>query len=361
MKKLFFAAAAAAMVMGVSCTETTSNDGNASITVKISGPSSATRIADEAATEVVPVIDPDGTHYVYVLEGNAVVHKEPLTALESGEQQTLADGEKIFKPGSKVYILANIPENTTGGDPAAYASMGAIEAAISAISFSAGHNADYETPAMGNSTGAAATIGTANDDGLATVAISLTPLFTRVELQGIKGGEWIKSFTVKNVYLDNYYPSFSMTGVGSGLQSLGEAASVPSGWFGDEMSANNTWEAGDTDPVTAGAGQVWAYHVGAGSLVRVLIELENVIRFEAEVGDPTTPSANPESNPVAGPTFVTVTGYTQTLTSFARGNIYSIKPITFNQVGPPNDDMVAIRADVTIKKWELNTLDPIAQ
>ncbi len=251
MKKLFFAAAAAAMVMGVSCTESTPDNGNASITVRISGPSSSTRAIETPADEnPAPMIDENGTHFVYVISGGTIVHSEPLTAITEGSVQPLAGGAKQFSPNSQVYILANIPANTTGGNPANFGSMTSIENAVSAISYAPGdsHNTSYEYPAMGNYKGIAAAIGSPNESGVATAAVSLEPLFARVELQGIEGGEWIKSFTVKNVYIDEYYSSFSMTGEGSVIHSMGQAATIPADQFGNEV-AMGSGEWGRCDPL----------------------------------------------------------------------------------------------------------------
>lgn len=364
MKKHFLLAATAAMALIVSCMPETSDDGKASITVKIAGSSSQTRLPEAPATDLAPTINPGGTHYVYVLTSGTVVHSEPLTVTEEGQEQALAGGEKRFDRNSSVYILANIPENVTG-TPSSYGSMSAISEAVSAISYLSGGeaNLDYTQPAMGNATGTAAQIGQADISGVATVEVALSPLFSRVELQGIIGGPWVKSFTVKGVYLDDYYSSYSMTGAGSVLNSLGQASTIPDSQFGDQVAdGNGAWEVGN-GPVTAAEDKVWAYHVGAGSLVRIIVALDDVIIYKGkDDGDGNTiPDTTQMEDQVDGK-FVTVTGYSRpNFTTFERGYIYSVSPITFDQVGEINDDMVAITAEVSVKKWVKVSLDPITE
>lgn len=371
MKNLFLSAALAALLWGVSCsTSETVPVGKASITVKITSPSAATRAVEDPAdalTPVTPDITPGGTHYVYVVEGGTVVHAEPLTEeAEGATGQALKAGAKDFAPDAGVYVLVNIPDNIIA--PGGLNTMTEIAGAISEIVYTGDpgteHNTSYKYPAMGNYDGLAKQIDEADaDTGVATVEVEISPLFARVELQGIKGGKWIKSFKVKNVWIDDYFSSFSMTGAGSVMNSMGQkyetAAQIPAGWFGDPV-AELPWDRDtSTDPIVPETDKVWAYHVGAGSLVRIIVELSDVYRFPADGSDPESPDTGAPATIVTGPTFVTVTGYAQNLDSFQRGHIYSVRPIEFNNVGPINDDMVAITANVEILNWVYRELDPV--
>ena len=365
MKKLFFAVAAIAAMISVSCvTERptpVTKDGKVSITVSIPGFGSSTRMAQTPASTMTPAFKTGGTHYVYVLDGEAVIYSEALTTGGKITLKGIGGVAESFPKGAEVYVLANIPADIASPDK--LGSMTDITNAVSAISASAGGaNTDYEHPAMGNVTGAAAKIGEANASNVASVSVPISPLYARVEIKGIKGSEWISAFTLANVYIDNYYSSFSMIGKGSVLNNAGTSTSILSKQFGDAVTGGN-WTAPSATPVTAGGSNVWAYHVGPGTLVKVIFELSSYSAYPAQVSDATKPNTAGAVTTKSATTYVTIGGYSQAITSFERGKIYTISPVTFSKTGQandePNSNLVSIEADITVTNWEPVGLDGV--
>ncbi len=356
MKKLFLATAALAAMISVSCVaeKPIANDGEkVSITVKLAGANGTTR-ADEAAAD--PAQAPSITGgYIYVLDNNTVLKAE---AIPSGASTVTIDGgNKVYPQSASVYVIANVPANVSGAS--SFGSMTDIQNAVSAISYAgAGINTDYETPAMAN-VGGAVPVGTPDGNMNTTVSVNISPLFARVEIKGLEGGTdaqgqtWIKSFKLANVYLDNYYSSFSMTGAGSDLHFAGTNTTTLSGQFGDPVTMA---AAANTIAPTNG---VWAYHVGPGSLVHVVFKLSEFTAWDEVSG---APSSTADST-ISTPTYLTVDSYSQSITSFERGKIYTINPVKFSLRGQatsqPNPTTVGITATITVTNWDPVGLDGV--
>ena len=362
MKKLFFAVAAIAAMISVSCVTEQSGNTDAgkkvSISVKLAAPGGATR-ADENAAQSNQITIANG--YIYVLDGSSVNYSEPFNALTTGDEITLDGGKKSFPSTSTVFVLANVPSNLTIS-PASLSSMDDIKNAVSEIVYSAsgGVNVDYKTPAMGNIGAAVAVIPDASDATVSTAKLDISPLYARVQIQGLKGGKdaegntWIKDFKLANVYIDNYYSKFSMTGVGSDLQSAGQNTNTLDSQFGDPV---NMTSAANTISPTNG---VWAYHVGPGSLVHVIFKLSEYTAYNKKAdGSPDTAFTTTST-----PTYLTVNSYLQSsVTEFQRGKVYTISPVVFSKKGQatdePNTTDVSIAATITVTDWIPQGLDGV--
>ncbi len=370
MKKLFLLAALAAMAFA-SCEKGPKVPaGQASITIKIAG-ESATRAYSAPVSDFIPEIT---TGYIYVVEGTTILHSETLTARPGTAGQTLADG-RLFPATSQIYVLANVPSDVTGYTE--FGSFTDIQNAVSEISYSAPRNTDYKHPAMGNKDGLLVGV-TETSEGVAEVEVSIAPLYARIELAGVKAGEWIQRFKVTGVWLDDYNTSFSMTGVGKTLKSMGQDVSVlNSTWFGDMTPAaalsDGGWaswsildDASRQNSVKPTEG-IWAYHVGGGSTARFIIELTDVYAYPPM--DPEDLSQGPNSmgqatliqNGEGGNTvYITVSGYGAFAGPFKPGNIYQVSTIEFNEVGDmPNDEGVTITATIKVIPWNPVPLTPV--
>ncbi len=331
MKRLFILAASAAMLM-VSCDRSPVSipEGQTSIVVKISGPGGGTRFSDTpATTSTTSVSITGGRNYVYVVEGSTITWQEALTAVPGGAGQTLAStageggGQRYFPKTAKIYILANIPASILA--PESFTTMTDIEEAIVAISTTA--LSDYTKPAMGNVGGTPKSLDEVLGEGTATPTatanVTISPLFTRVELAGVNGGTRMASFTLAGVYLNNYHSSYSMTGAGSELKDSGKSTTFNlASWLGDEPGASWSSDADnvtDQETIVPAEDKVWAYHVGAGTLVKVILHLTDPMVYEID-----TPASGEEpeklrteatalkidGNPVTE-AFLTVSNYTR--------------------------------------------------
>lgn len=398
MKKLSILAALAAVAM-TSCLkgqETADPNPEVKIVVKINGGEQTRAEGVAAGTALMPAISNPGMHWIYILDdANTVLHSEELdvTASQSTEGQEISGGDK-FPIASKVYILANIPDNLSNGTssitPAGLSDWNQIQAAQSAIVYgatmAAGRNVDYEHPAMANESGAAASLNPYDDydaNGNPTTAeanVGITPLYARIELAGVKGDKFVENFNVEAVYLDNYYSAFTMTGVGVGqLNKAGQQITFPADWFGDVYSTplpattgDRTTGTGVVAPTT-GTDSRWVYHVGPGEFANFIVKLSGVTVFPADSSDPTTPDASAVAvTPISdsdenGNWWITTTGYTgeNSTFKFQRGYIYEVSPIVFSGAGEgavladtPNPVGVSITAKVTVKPWNTYQITP---
>jgi hypothetical protein len=376
MKKLFLLAALAAVTQ-TSCLKGGESipDGQSRLVVRIDGLSGGSSRKVEAPG-TVSITSLSGTnHYIYVLNSdNTVEYGEPLDPAKLSSGQTIGEN-MFFANTSKVYVLANIPSNLS----AAYtydqvADFDALKALTSAISYVAPvANTDHKNPAMANTTGAPVQVGAATA-GVATVSVNIAPLYSRIELESVKGGAHIESFDVTAVYLDNYYSSFTLDGKSAGaLKSNGSLTTFAPEWFGDVSTVSSA-----SNIATAGSGMVWAYNAAPGVKVpTIIVKLEN-IRYYYDDGN-----GSPTGSEVvlAGARYLTISDYRTGVGvadpmysgTFERGKIFKIKPVTFDHVfsnganpdddeplpETPNPDAVQIRATVVVDNWGIQTLYPV--
>ncbi len=376
MKKLFLTAALAAMAM-VSCDKgpAASSEGDTRVVVKISGAQPSTRMTGTAATtSTAPALD---AAYVYVLDTDGdVVWKEDLDVLAAqGAGHMIGDGER-FSPDVRIFVIGNYPLPDVV--PANLNSWTDIQNATTL----AANNVNYLRPAMSNyntdtKSSVPVNIIANADEGTATVNVPISPLYSRIELHQVKGGAHVVSFDVAAVYLNNYYPKFTMTGVGKEKYEHVDGSTNFTGVLGDV----GPWVATATTPNTANtaiakpdATKVWAYHTGAGSVATFIVKLTDIKILEVltpasdenpeeELAtEPSTP-IDPETGDEMIEAYIAVTGYKNLSTNgFERGMIYTISSLEFDHaqlsVTPPLDPLVTIEANVTITPWGTKTLDP---
>lgn len=262
MKKFAILAVVAVAAMGwAGCS--TENGGNeagemTTLAVKISGASVAPDNVRsvEAPGEVGKLKVNNGTIFITDASGDVVVKS---VALDYAAASNTATGQVITdipSTSSYVYIVANMP--------APSGNMSAIKAQTMNIVT----QSDYKGVAMANAGGDIAAITPAPDAASpATAKVTLVPLVSRVELHSIKGGANmtdtsdedyvnITGFKVDGVYLDSYYPAFTLAGIESG--TLVDEGSDTGFTIGDV----GPWSA-VTSVATPVAPAVWAHNVVA--------------------------------------------------------------------------------------------------
>jgi hypothetical protein len=371
MKRILLCAAAAAMVL-TSCMkggEVIPPD-HASIVVKFSGVKSMNSRAQEApgnTTTAKVSADASAKHYIYVLDAdNQIIHKEPLDPAQAvtGSGQPIKNGD-YFLNSTKLYVMCNIPADV---DPTALTEWDDILATQTDIVYTSGseQNTGLEYPAMANADGLPEAVDGYISSGVANVEVSISPLFARIELKGVEANipavvpaeGKINDFTVKGIYLDKYYSSFSMTGAAKGNQNSNGSSTAQTELdklFNDKgswaMAAKIAKPA--NDPIGNFA-RVWAYHAApADDVPTFLVQLDVVHSMEpAKTGG-----------------FLTVTSYNQGAGSpttfankFERGKIYQVNNIVFDYddvTTNPNPSAVTLTADVTVQSWEVVYIDPV--
>ena len=387
MKKLFFVAALAAMVFA-SCERTDSIPADQSkIVVKLNGvkAAGATRsvespaeLTGEGDDESAAMLD---NAWVFVISGTEFYKEEmDVTEAMTGGGYTIGEGvagtsedypNKLFPSDSEVYILGNIPSDV---NQESLNSWEAVQEAVSVISYAEGTeiNTDFTTPAMANASGEPAALDIIDEEAhTASVSINLSPLYSRVELHNLTGGEHIADFTVAGVYINNYYQAFDMTGAGYSDEDLPQYVHAAgsedfSGAWGDDNEGEG-WDATNgvvgentmTDHAfaNAGGGNVWAHNVGAGSVVTFIIRLTDVTYYEEDEDGEYSEEPTVSSNDL----YLNVTGYNGISGSFQRGYIYRIDDLEFDHTDLATDPVtgVSITANVTVDNWNVSILEPI--
>ncbi|NDV67011.1 hypothetical protein [Bacteroides sp. 224] len=315
------------------------------LSIKISGVvQSPTRAVEAPGETTVNTIKLNDGHIFVINPLGQVTYQEALNvsqATNAGQILTTA-----IPADSRIYVIGNIPtaDNAT---ITALTDFNAIKAATSALTT----QTNYKEAALANADGQPTAIipGASNT---ATVNVSIKPLISRLELTQVKGIGDITNFTVKGVYVDDYYPQFTYAGLYAGTK-FSQGQSTTFAGIGDA----GAWA--HTSLVAAPAtGNVWAHNLAAGGLPRFIIELEDVkynpgISAGAPLGEVD----------LSGTTYyLTVTGYNNGgLTAFERGKIYRIggnNGIEFDQddLGlVPNPVDVDLTLNVTILEWEVVT------
>ncbi len=323
------------------------------LTVKLSvstGP--ATRMIEAPGTtgqlgQAVPL--QNGHIFILDQSGNVVNQAAMNVAQATGTGQQITGA---IAPNSRVYVLANIPSSV---DVTTLTSWQRIQQTVVTISASQQNN--YRTAALANASGQPAGITTGTGAaGTGTVTVEISPLYSRFELTDVRGGPTIQAFNVTGVFVDSYFPSFTLDGQPSGPIHYQAQSTNFAGSFGDGppvTTAPNAgpWAATGTAGnmvATAGAGMVWAYHVAAADLPRFIVRLENI-----QTTGGTT---------IAGPRYITVSSYSgQAPTRFERGRIYQVSlPFTEAQLAmTPNPSYVTITAQVRVVDWIPTQLTPV--
>ncbi len=315
------------------------------LTIRLSGVQSSgskKSRATEAAGEADQLTLVDG--HIFVIDAlGEVAHDEALVPADA-DVDNGGTGQELsvaVPSDSRIYILGNIPNDV---DVNTFSTLDDILEAVSTITKT--RNNDYTKAALANTTGDAEAItrvGATNDY---VAEVDLSPLYSRLELHKITGKTSIVSFDVKGVYVDKYYPQFTLAGAGTGDQWNQATNTVFAGNIGDA----GTWQA-DTK-VAAPTEGVWAYHVGPAGRPMVIVHLQNVVYNDGEEDVEYLEGAD---------CYLTVTNYTGFTGTFKRGMIYTIEDLQFDETnlgGTPNPANVSCVVKVTVTDWDFQTLTP---
>lgn len=369
MKKLILMAAAAAMTLA-GCekkgpqTGTTTGNGDNTLVVKIENTvgNGLTR-SDEAAYTANQITLSNAHIYIFNAAGEVMSQSKSLTAAELTAKEVTIEG---VNADDQLFIVANYPTTgSTAFTPTDYTTKTAVLAASSTIKYDGTPvNTNYKKPFMANFDGNAVNLAdytATGDPKTITAEVKLSPLYARFEIAQITGpssmgNSTTSGFTVTGVYMDNYYPGFTMAGGSNGtLFAQSKTTPITLNGIGDPGSWAAEIGVGPKSVTPATPGNVWAYHVGPGTAIPQII-----VRLDELVGND-----NYTANPVQ---YLTVTGYQKDGAAFAgpieRGMIYKISDIVFtedNLNGTPVDNSVNVTATITVTDWSEVALTPVLE
>jgi hypothetical protein len=357
MKKSFFLAAFAAVVLFASCSneDTTPvvNNQETTLSISLAGVVSP-RAIEEPGKVATGTIQLDGSGHIYVLNGAGLVdYQEPIKAAAF----TVAGQElerKVLNSNS-IYVIANIPSGLISV-AATLTDINAVKAFAALVST----QADYTYAALSNvdATPVLISSGTTTPitDGFrVNLRVPVNPTIARLELSAIRtSDDRILSFDVVGVMVDDYYPQFNFGGTFAGTQYKHRSETNLNHYTGTALgqwhSDFNTWSS-DNNIAHPGNGDHWAYNVAAGALPRFIIKIDNIVT-DAETID------------IVGARFLTVSGYTG-VTVFEKGKIYVVGGAGLEGGGiefeledlhpVPNPEEVEVIVNVDIVEWTLST------
>ncbi len=323
------------------------------LAVKISGvPSNPDVRSVEAPGETGKLKVNNGTILITDASGDVVVKSVPLDYAAASNNATGQVITDIPANSAFVYIVANVPTPTGNLSSVKIQTMNITS------------QSDYTNVALANAGGDAAAISPAPDAASpATASITLVPLVSRVELHSIKGvanmadntdDDYVKitGFKVDGVYLDSYYPQFTLAGLESGAL-VDEGSDT-----GFTIADVGPWTADATPVAKPTAPTVWAHNVVAKGAPRFIIKISEVTAEDKDgpVTEVVTPE-DPDPVTLSGKTFWLSMNTTQPyngVTSFERGKIYVVEALEFNSnhlFTLPNPVQLDLKVNVTVQDW----------
>ncbi len=214
----------------------------------------------------------------------------------------------------------------------------------------------------------------------------IAPLIARLEIEQFTGGSNIVSFDVEDIFIHNFYEKMATTGalaaspnnapwvVGPVLQDYPRYQSTPAGqyntaWdkylYDEGISAPSTTA---TPPIVKPAtNKVWAYNIlaNAGADPHIIVKLTNVQVTPGSTYDNGSGLYENTATGTDGEAYLTITGYRTSAgkSDIIGGNIYRLSTITFGdgdlgETPYPGDDKEKVWVEVTVKKWNLVTVEP---
>ncbi|MEG2647249.1 MAG: hypothetical protein RR979_04855 [Mucinivorans sp.] len=199
-----------------------------------------------------------------------------------------------------------------------------------------------------------------------TAQVLLGPIMSRIQVSDIQCVDpLVTSFIFKGIYIDNYYPNFSIATDRPGSGTLINIAQTTTGLTSitklfEEASVSivSNQKVVSASQMRSGvASSVWAYQVpstvAANAVPRIIVQLTNFIV------DPSVTLPSPQ--------FLTVTGFVDQngvpITKFEAGKVYSIAPGAFtfrikDLYPTPNPLNVDVIVKVTVKPWTLVSVLP---
>lgn len=342
----------AATVFG--CAKSDDNNSNGAdkqVTVKIKTTAVGTRAGDKTTVPFGAVSTVNDVT-VFFLDGNdrVVSSQGTMTPSEITTGKTFTG---VNPATTKVYIVAN---TNNAGSPLfpGLASIGInqTKADIEALSAIAGTQMGASAMGIDNvvlSGEAALTAINATDY---TAHVPVTPAVCRFEVTSITGINDITAFDLEGIYLNTYYPQFTIGGGSAGTYyglSVAEADLVNVAAYMKDTALAMT---GSLSYKHADPTKVWAYAVPAGNTSpRIILRLDNV----AIGGIGSLPSTQ----------YITVKNFTDHLTGdpviIKRGEVYVVRDIQFegdDLTDLPNQDDINVTVTVEVKGWKVFLVDP---
>jgi hypothetical protein len=328
------------------------------------------------------------TGHVFFTSGSGVITKTleiGSTAYADANSTTVTTTQLdagvpiLAVPGntSKVHVFGNVPSTVLTIPVVGESITTLLEAAIDVTTQHA-TNGDVSKVTLLGSGDIRATA----TPGQFTADVDVFPVAGRLEIGKITGNSTeIASFTVKGIYINNYYHSLGIDGTvldeddlknnGSASATYAPSVSTPAPYPTDDNGVyfDATLSSNSNDGVvTPGTGQAWAYNLlapknpAARYFPHVVIELTS-ITFKAGY---TAPDAYKSGSwyltiKEVYKTNVTTPGETDYLT-FTKGNIYQIADVPFSlgqlaATPEPGDKQVTVK--VTVKAWEAVPVKPV--
>lgn len=286
--------------------------------------------------------------YIYVFKNDGTLATSAPVALNvteaTGAGQLIADQ---VPSDSRVYILGNIPSTVNASS---LTTLSQLKAHVETITATA-HNA-YAKAMLANSNGEAELVQPNAAGTGSEVTVSLTPLYSRMELAQVKGDANIVSFDVTGVFVDSYYQSFTLDGKSSGTIVNQSSSTDFTGNIGDTGTWSSTGAAGSAVAVP-GSGKSWVYHMASDALPRLVVRVSNIVYKDS----------NNQQQTLSDVRYITVTGYNEAaITKFERGKIYQIASLTLSvdkAALTPNPSDVTLTVKATVIDWVPTSITPV--
>jgi hypothetical protein len=349
MKKLLLMAAAVAVIFSACTNEKETLDaGTLNVTLKIvsSGHAAPETKSTGAPGSGIKASINNGHVFIIDLWGN-IIDDHALNV-----SQATSTGQVIpsIPADARIFVLGNVPADVVVTTPTTLTELLAEASDIFA-------QTNYAVPALGNANSTPVAI-TATSTTAGTANVQIRPLYSRLELAQVVGGtnadgDMVTTFTVTGVYVDSWYPKFTVAGLNSG--TVYEQLTDPD-LTGNLMGIAGNWAATGAPGAMVsipGTGHVWYFHVPAGGLPRLIVRVTGVKYELASDGSIVDLSADTY--------YVTVKGYNVSgtpLTAFEAGRIYQIGGsggITFNAPEHlhtvPNPTDIDLTLNVDILDW----------
>ena len=318
--------------------------------------------------------------HLYFHDGTNIVKYVAITATSSPNIGQLSSGAQIADvPASatKVTIYGNKPNSVSLPSAGTLASLKNTEIEILTQSTIANvllksEDKDLTTYTTGGTPAPSWAGGIQSGDKYAEVEI--IPTVARIEIEGlqVKMPTKVASFTLKGIYLNNFYEKFKLSGDVSSL-SLTNYGATPTAYASGQglyTSGNNgkLFEEPNTPAsstplgVSAGASNFWAYQVAPNPAAVANDQLQILFKLGALASTPSSGITLPSDDQ-----FLTVRGFLDKTTNLPvtieAGKIYTIEKNDFtfdetNLTTVPNTNAVGVWLKVTVKAWTVVPVKP---
>lgn len=316
--------------------------------------------------------------YLYFHDGTNILKHVAITTASSPSIVQLAAGAQIADvptAATKVTIYGNKPTGVSLPTAGTLASLKSTEIEIVSQSTIANVLLKSDDVTLTDYTGVGApgwASGIQSGDKYAEV--EMIPAVARIEVEGlqVKTPTKVATFTLKGIYLNNFYEKFKLDGdvaslsltnygvtptayaLGQGLYTVGNNGKL--------FEEPNTPASGATLEVTAGASNFWAYQVAPNPATAANDQLQLIFKVDNLTATPSSGITFP-----AGEQFLTVRGFVDKTTNLPvkieAGKIYTIEKgdFTFDETNlttVPVVTAVGVWLKVTVKAWTVVAVKP---